>query len=94
MEIRWNQHALEDRILIFGFIASDNPQAAVKTDEQISNSVSRLAEHPELGRMGRVTGTRELVIPATPYLAAYKIVERNILILRILHGAQMWPETV
>jgi toxin ParE1/3/4 len=45
-----------------------------------------------MGRKGRIEGTRELVISRTPYIAAYRIVDENIRILRILHGAQQWPE--
>ena len=47
-----------------------------------------------MGRVGRVRGTRELVIAGTPYIAAYRVKGRVILILRILHGAQLWPETM
>ena len=46
----------------------------------------------ESGRPGRVPGTRELVIPRTPYVAAYALTRDCIRILRVLHGAQMWPD--
>jgi toxin ParE1/3/4 len=48
-----------------------------------------LTEFPESGRPGRVTGPRELVIPRTPYIAAYMLASDT---MRILHGAQMWPD--
>jgi len=35
---------------------------------------------------------RELVIVRTPYIAAYQIADDTVKILRILHGAQQWPE--
>jgi plasmid stabilization system protein ParE len=47
---------------------------------------------PYAGRIGRVAGTREIPVPGTPYLVAYRIVERMIHVLAILHGAQKWPE--
>jgi addiction module RelE/StbE family toxin len=46
---------------------------------------------PIIGRLGRVSGTRELVIPETKYIVAYRIVDEVIHILAILHGAQRWP---
>jgi plasmid stabilization system protein ParE len=46
----------------------------------------------ELGRPGRVDGTRKLVIQRTPYIAAYRVAGNTIRILRVLHGAQIWPE--
>jgi toxin ParE1/3/4 len=39
-----------------------------------------------------VPGTRELVIPNTPFLAAYAIEKADIVVLAIYHGAQRWPE--
>ena len=39
---------------------------------------------------GRVAGTRELLIPRTPYLAAYLVDGDTVRILRVLHGTQMW----
>ena len=48
---------------------------------------------PKAGRIGRVAGTREVVVPGTSYLVAYRIVEDMIQVLAILHGAQEWPES-
>ena len=58
----------------------------------IIDSVSRLATFPEMGRRGRVGGTRELVIPSQPYIVAYRIQGQTIHILAVLHGARKWPE--
>ena len=44
-----------------------------------------------MGRVGRVSGTWEFVITNTR-LAAYQIAEDTLVILRVLHGAQRWPE--
>jgi toxin ParE1/3/4 len=44
------------------------------------------------GRSGRVSGTRELVIPNTPFVVAYAIARDRIVILATYHGAQQWPE--
>ena len=45
-----------------------------------------LIDHPSLGRAGRVPGTRELVVPDTPYLVPYRVRGMRIEILRIFHG--------
>ena len=42
-------------------------------------------------RPGRVQGTRELVVPATPFIVVYRIEATGVVILRVLHGAQKWP---
>ena len=59
--------------------------------EAIAHAVQLLAEHPALGRPGRVPGTRELVIPDTPYLVPYRMREGSVEILRIFHGVRKWP---
>jgi toxin ParE1/3/4 len=64
----------------------------VRVDEAIASSISQLVDFPKLGRVGRVDATRELAISHTPYVAPYLIDGDNIRVLRILHGAQLWPE--
>ena len=43
-----------------------------------------------LGRTGWKDGTRELVIPNTSYIVVYRIVEKSVEILAVLHGARDW----
>ena len=92
MRLTWSAFALADRDGIFTHIEADSPRAAVAVDEHIAQAVLRLVEFPESGRSGRVPGTRELVIPRTPYIAVYALTPDCIRILRVLHGAQMWPD--
>ena len=89
-ETRLSRFALSDRDDIFSYIEAENPRAAVHVDEQIANAARRLLDFPDSGPPGRVAGTRELVIPRTSYVAAYLF--GTVRILRVLHGAQMWPD--
>ena len=73
-------------------IAADNPTAASRIIERIRAAVTRLAASPALGRPGRVGGTRELVIPGTPYIVPYRVKGDVVQIITILHGAQRWPD--
>jgi len=90
----WSQHALADRDAIFKHIEAESPRAAVNVDDQIVAAVRRLLNFPESGRPGRVAGTRELVVPRTPFIAAYVVTADRVRILRILHGAQVWPDDI
>ncbi|WP_339026445.1 type II toxin-antitoxin system RelE/ParE family toxin [Bradyrhizobium symbiodeficiens] len=92
MKLVWSAFALSDREGIFTHIEAENPRAAITVDERIAAAARRLVEFPESGRPGRVAGTRELVIVGTPYVAAYTVTESSIRILRVLHGAQNWPD--
>jgi toxin ParE1/3/4 len=90
----WTHHALADRHAIFKHIEAESPRAAVNVDDQIVAAVRRLLDFPESGRPGRVAGTRELVVPRTPFIAAYVVTADRVRILRILHGAQVWPDDI
>jgi plasmid stabilization system protein ParE len=58
---------------------------------RIDRAARNLAAFPLSGRVGRVEETRELVVPNTPFLIAYRIKEDEIHILAVLHGARRWP---
>ncbi|WP_044564867.1 type II toxin-antitoxin system mRNA interferase toxin, RelE/StbE family [Azospirillum sp. B4] len=92
MKLRWSPWAVADREGIFDYLAARNPSAALAMDDRIQKVIRGLKAFPEKGRSGRVPSTRELVITDTPYIAAYQIQDGVILILRVLHAAQLWPE--
>jgi len=92
MRLEWSIFAQDDRETIFDYIEADSPQAAVTVDDRIREQVEVLMKFPEMGRPGRIDGTHELIIQRTPYIAAYRITGKTIRILRLLHGAQIWPE--
>ncbi len=92
MRVQWSVLAQADRDAIFDYIEADSPQAAITVDNRIQAQIETLAQFSQTGRLGRVEGTRELVILRTPYIAAYRIVGDTLRILRVLHGARQWPE--
>jgi toxin ParE1/3/4 len=92
VRLEWSAFAIEDRDGIFDYIEEDSPRAAVVVDDRIRAQVRQLLQFPETGRPGRIEGTRELVISRTPYIAAYRITGDTVRILRVLHGAQLWPD--
>ena len=83
---------MNDRETIFDYIEADSPRAAAMVDDRIEAQIEGLIRNPEMGRMGRTAGTRELVVARTPYIAAYLIDRETVRILRVLHGAQEWPD--
>jgi len=91
VQVRWLQRALRNLQEEAEYIAQDNPSAAVAVINQIEHAVKLLADNPGLGRAGRVPGTRELVVPDTPYLVPYRVRGQYIDILRVFHGRRRWP---
>lgn len=91
MEIVWRSIARDDLAEARRYIAEHNPRAATRVFQAIPTAVRRLSERPSLGRPGRVEGTRELVVPRTPYLVAYAVLDNQVVILSVLHHAREWP---
>jgi len=90
--IDWLPEAHRNRFEQLDYIAEDNPLAAIGQDEEIERQVAMLIEHPKMGRLGRVPGTRELIISSTPFVVVYRLDGANrIEILRLLHSSQQWP---
>lgn len=93
MRVIWLARARFERERAIDYIGSENPRAALRQLAEIERRTDLLAEYPEIGRSGRLRGTRELVITGTPFLAIYRIRQRTkiVEIVRVLHGAQQWP---
>ncbi len=88
----WLDEALEDLKLIGKYIAQENANAAYNVLIKIKATADNLSRHPEIGRSGRVFGTREIVISDLPYILAYQITDRNIRILAVMHTSRKWPD--
>ena len=91
MRVRWLRTALRNLDEAAAYIARDDPAAADRMVRRLREAVERLAEHPAMGRPGRIAGTRELVVPGTPYVIPYRVRGDTVQALRVLHGAQRWP---
>jgi toxin ParE1/3/4 len=89
--VEWHPLARADLAELVAHIATDNPIAAYRTHDDIRKQTNVLAIYPEIGRPGRVRGTRELVVTGTPYIAAYRFAGDVVTVLRLLHGARLWP---
>ena len=95
MKIAWSPEAIEDLVSLRAYIAEDNPAAARRTVQHLIESIEQLLpDNPRIGRAGRVPGTRELVIPKTPYIVPYRLQRTTIQILRVYHAARRWPDSL
>ena len=91
----WSPEAIEDLAALRAYIEQDDKAAALRVALHIVRTVETLLpNNPEMGRPGRVPGTRELVIPKTPFVVPYRVIGDAIQILRVFHGRRRWPETL
>jgi len=91
VHLEWTRPAIRDIKDAGDFIALDNPKAADRMAERVRESVEYLVEYPNMGRIGRVSGTRELIVSGTPFIVVYRVKVPSIQILRVLHHARKWP---
>jgi len=92
MKIVWSPEAVEDLVSPRAYLAC--PDTAQRTVRLIIGSIEQLLpDNPRMGRAGRVPGTRELVIPRTPYIVPYRLQRTTIQILRVYHAARRWPDS-
>lgn len=94
MRVKWLRKALASLDQAAEYIAKDNPEAARRFVSETFRQTDLLAEHPELGRAGRIAGTRELVMTGYPYIIPYRVRRDTVEILRVFHTARRWPESL
>ncbi len=92
MTIVWSPRAIEHLAHLRDYIARDNPNAANRIASALLDAVERLAQLPSLGRPGRVAGTRELVVPGTPYIIPYRVRGDRLEVVAVFHARQKWPK--
>jgi len=92
VRIRWLRTALSNLDAEAEYIARDSPPAAARVVQAVARAVEQLKQHPAMGRPGRVIGTRDLVVPGTPYIIPYRVRGQEVEILRVFHAARKWPK--
>lgn len=90
MELFWTPEAIRDRDNIFDYIEEDNPLAALALDDLLSVKAQMLQDHPESGRLGRIPGTKELVVHSN-YMLVYEVVDGHVRVLAVVHTSKNWP---
>lgn len=91
MKVVWSRRAIRHLVALREFIAKDSEQNAPLVAERILRSVEFLQTQPEMGRPGRVLGTRELVVPNTLVIIPYRVKRERLELIAVFHGRQKWP---
>lgn len=92
MKVAWTRLAHADLESARRYISEERPSAAVRVIERIENALSAVGRHPEMGRVGRVPGTRELIVPGTPFIIPYRLKAGRVELLAVIHTARRWPD--
>ena len=89
MRLEWTEPAVEDLQGIVDYIARDSPLYATAVAEKIVLAVERLASFPRSGRIvpeANDPRVREIIVQS--YRAMYRIKQRKVQILAVIHGAR------
>ena len=91
MNVVWSPRAIRHLEHLRHYIARDSEQNAALVAARMLKAVDLLQDHPEIGRPGRVLGTRELDIPDTPYVMPYRVKGDRLELIAVFHGRRKWP---
>ena len=92
MRVRWLRKALRNLDDEATYIAADDTAAARLVVKRVFDAVAQLEAQPGLGRPGRVSGTRELLVAKTRYIVPYRVRGETVEILRVFHTSRRLPE--
>lgn len=94
VKIRWTTQAADDLESMHEFVSESSLLSANAIVDRILADIDNLERFPQLGRTGRIDGTRELVIPRTPFIVVYRLVSGQVEIVGVLHGSRKWPKNL
>jgi toxin ParE1/3/4 len=91
IRVVWSRRATKHLRDLRDYIAKDSDRNAAMIANRILRAVELLQTQPEMGRPGRISGTRELVVPGTPYVIPYRLRRQSLELIAVFHGRQKWP---
>ena len=93
MRVIWSAASVRHLQEIIDYLQGESSAGAVTIRRRILATSLRVGQMLYSGRIGRVDGTREAVVPRSPYIVVYQVSEQAVEILGIWHGARQWPES-
>ena len=91
MIVHWSNEALDDLNNITGYIGQRNSEAALTEKQKIIVASRQLADFPLSGSAVDRPHTRRLVVPRSPYIIVYRVIDGEIDINAVLHASMDRP---
>ncbi|MGD1073267.1 MAG: type II toxin-antitoxin system RelE/ParE family toxin [Bryobacteraceae bacterium] len=91
MNVVWSPTAIRHLVAIRKYIEKDSDATAALVAGRILKAIELLRTQPEMGRPGRLAGTRELVVSGTPYIVPYRVRRERMELLAVFDGRRQWP---
>ncbi|MCL1975147.1 MAG: type II toxin-antitoxin system RelE/ParE family toxin [Firmicutes bacterium] len=93
-DVQFLQEALDDLEEIVLYIAQDSRQAALRMHGRIIEKTNDLRVFPKRGRLvpeKKMAAAGYRILGIKPYIAFYRIAERNVFMYRVLYGSINYP---
>ena len=81
--VRWSARADADFLALIAYLREAHRPAAKRGSLEIRHLARRLGPLPELGRVGRLAGTRELSAPDWNKVLVYRIDDQGVEIITL-----------
>lgn len=92
MHVRFQDTAEADLDAIKRHIEPESPKGLERVLTAIFTIAEQLEAFPFMGREGDVPGTREIIVPCTPFRLIYTLDDPHFIdVIRVLHGARQYP---
>jgi plasmid stabilization system protein ParE len=89
MNAVWSPRAIGHLIAIGKYIEKDSEGNAATIARRILDAIELLRTQPQMGRPGRLAGTRELVVSGTPYIVPYRVRRDRLELLAVWGNAAL-----
>jgi len=93
MNVIWSAASVKHLQQVVEYLQGESSGGAITIRRKILETVRRIGQMPNSGRIGRIDGTREAVVLRSPYIVVYQVSAEAVEILGIWHGARLWPES-
>ena len=93
-EVRFLQEALDDLEEIVLYVARDSRATALRVYGELIEKADELSVFPKRGRHvpdAKMSKAGYRMLLAKPYIAFYRIIDRNVFIYRVVHSAVNYP---
>jgi len=91
MKVVWSRRAIRDLTGVRAYIARRDPSAANEIAMRILDAVDTVSRQPQIGRAGRIGGTREFAVAGTSYILIYRLRKQHIGLAHVFDSRQEWP---
>jgi toxin ParE1/3/4 len=81
--VRWTLRAVQEAEDWIDWLTERNVKSAILASSELVRRTNRLAQFNELGRVGRLSGTRELSLPKWQKIVVYEIVDESVVIVSL-----------